>query len=442
MNTLKHIRVLRLALGLALMANAFGCASYSSRTELALEGFRRGDLELAASDYQDESLTGSAFLSGAEAGTVLFADGRFDEALSSFEEAEAAVKDIEDRALVSASDLGEGLASWALNDTAQAYEGEGFERVYLHVFLGLCYLAAGQLEDVFVEVRRANELLETEEELYGKDYGAGGLGHFLSAVAYEVRGDFDEAFIDYRRMAEKKVGLEIAGPALVRLAKRLKRDDVLADLTARFGDITPPPADAASIVIIAGVGLGPYKEERSIAIETFDGLLKVAAPVFERRGQPVGNLRLVVDDGVGSIRTAVVEEVHRVAEENLDDRIFKIATKSVARTVAKRELTKKLEEDHGLLGRIAGDLFSAATERADLRFWQTLPDTWQAARLFVAPGQHGLVLEAGPAGSVDFGRFELKPGETMFILARTVDYQLYAHAIGGNPLPSLQGVTP
>jgi len=442
LNTIKNTTLPRLALGLALVANALGCASYSSRTENALEGFRRGDIELAAEDYADEDVTGSEFLSGAEAGTVLFAAGRFDEARRAFEGAEARVKELEDRALVSVSDLSESLSSWALNDTTMAYEGEGFERVYLHVFLGLCYLTEGKLEDVLVEVRRANDLLETEEELYDSDYAAGGLGHFLSAVTYETMGEPDEALIDYRRMVEKGAGIELAGPAMVRLAKQMHREDVLDDLTARFGDIEVPPADAASIVVIAGVGLGPYKEERGISVETFDGLLQVAAPVFERRGQPVGNLRLVLDGGAGSIRTATVEEVHKVAEQNLDDRVFKIAAKSIARTVAKRELTKKLEDDHGILGRLAGDIFTFASERADLRFWQTLPDSWQAARLFVAPGEHGLTLEAGPAGSIDLGSYHLAPGETMFILARTVDYQLYAHAIGGDPLTETTGVTP
>ena len=353
-----------------------------------------------------------------------------------------AVEDIESRALVSASDLGESLSSWVLNDTTMAYEGEGFERVYLHVFLGMCYIAEGKLEDVLVEVRRANELLEAEEDLYDSHYAAGGMGHFLSAITYEMLGKPDDAFIDYQRMVAKGSGTQLAGPALVRIAKRRHRSDVLADLVQRFGDIEPPPVDAASIVVLAGVGLGPYKEERGISIETLDGLLQVAAPVFERRGQPVGNIKLELDGGAGSIITTVVEAVYDVARKNLDDRVFKIAAKSIARTVAKRELTKKLEDDHGILGRIAGDVFSAVTERADLRFWQTLPDTWQAARLFVAPGEHGLTLHAGPAGSLDLGRYHLEPGETMFVLVRTVDNQLYAHAIGGAPVTDSQGVTP
>lgn len=424
---------------LALALCAASCASYASRTEEALASFRAGDFPSAAAEYGDEDVTRSEFLSGAEAGTALFTAGDWLAARTAFERAERASAEIEERALVSASDLGEGLSSWVLNDSAQAYMGEGFERVYLHVYLGLTYLAEGQLEDVLVEVRRANRLLEVEEELYDREYAAGGLGHLLSALTYELMGRPDDAFIDYMRMAEKGVGLEIAGPALVRLAKRTGRDDFLPDLVARYGDAQPPPADAASIVVLAGVGLGPTKEEHGITVPTTGGVLQVAVPHFLRRGQPVGNLRLAVFDGgaeSGAVRTATVEEVHDVAKENLDDRILKIAAKSVARTVAKRELTQQLGEDHGVAGWLAGDLFNILTERADLRFWQTLPDSWQAARLFVAPGQHTLQLEAGPAGTASLGSFRLQPGETMFVLARTIDQRLFVHTLGGDPVPA------
>ena len=430
MRTFDYIQRAAALLALSL---ALGCSSYASRTEEALASFRSGDFAGAAEEYADEDVTDSTFLSGVEAGTAWFTAGDWLASRAAFERAERESYDIEGRALVSANDLGEGLSSWVLNDTASAYMGEGFERVYLHAFLGLCYLAEGKLEDVLVEVRRSNRLLEVEEELYDHKYQAGGLGHFLSAITYELMGRPDDAFIDYMRMADKGVGLDLAGPALVRLAKTYNRDDFLPDLTKRFGDITPPPAQAASIVVIAGVGLGPQKEERSIGVETVDGLLKVAVPHFVRRGQPVGNLRLVLGDG--SVRTATLEEVADIAKENLDDRVVKIALKSIARTVAKRELTKQLQDDVGILGRIAGDVFSFVSERADLRFWQTLPDSWQAARLFVEPGSHGLRLEAGPAGSAELGKFQLEPGETMFVIARTIDTRLYVHTLGGTPVP-------
>jgi hypothetical protein len=430
-------RLARLA-GLGILGLA-SCASYVEETEEALNDFRRGDTDGAVAAFEDA--VDSDFLAGVEAGTALLAAGRWSEARAKFEHAQRAVDDIEQRALVSVTDMGESLGTWFWNDTLNTYVGEGFERVYLHMSLAMTYLAQGQLQDVLVEARLSNRLLETEEQLYDKEYAAGGLGHFVSAMTYELMGEYDEAYIDYNRMAEKGVGLEVAGPALVRLSRRLNRPEALEKWEARFGASQSPPSDAASIVVIAGVGLAPYKEERGIAIETWDGLLKVAAPTLKRRGQSVGNLRLVLSDGGQGLRTAVVENVHSVAEENLSDRILLVTAKSVARTFAKRELTKKLQDDHGILGRLLGDVFSAATERADLRFWQTLPDTYQAARMFVGAGEHSIELQAGPAGTAHLGRFELQPGETLVILARTVDNLLFANVIGGTPVVDAPAAT-
>ena len=430
MNTSLLIRTPK-ALGALCLGLLASCATYTERTEDALAAFRQGDVDGAVAEYRE--VCESPFLEGCESGTVLLAAGRWQEARAAFEQAHAAVADLEGRALVSVSDLGSTLSSWVLNDTSLPYQGEGFERVYLHAMLALTYLAEGKLSDVYVEARLSNRLLETEEELYEREYEAGGLGHFLSAVTYELLGEPDEAYIDYHRMVEKGVGTQLAGPALVRLSRAMAREDALDQWIARFGDVASPPPGSASVVVIAGVGLAPYKVEQGLSVMTPDGLLSVVAPELQRRGQPVGSPRIVAD-GVAGLRLAVLEEVADVAEENLDDRLAKIAAKSIARSVGKRELTEQLEQDHGIAGRIAGDLFSAVTERADLRFWQTLPDTWQAGRLFLEPGVHDLALEAGAAGTAQLGSFELQPGETMFVLARTVDHQLFAHAIGGSPV--------
>src|SRR5262249_43320598 len=144
-----------------------------------------GHFEKASADYSGVS---SAFLAGAEAGTVDLTAGDWDGALVHFGKAADAVHDIEGRALAGPERLGEGLASWALNDTALAYQGEGFERVYVHCGLALAYLAKGKLDDVYVEARLSNQLLESEEKLYNTKYEAGGWGHLISAVTYELIG--------------------------------------------------------------------------------------------------------------------------------------------------------------------------------------------------------------------------------------------------------------
>ena len=422
------------AAALVLAATVVGCASYPERTAGALRAFQSGQFEEAMLSFGDPETTGSEFLSGAEAGTAALAAGDWEQARLHFDRAAAASADIEGRALLGPDALAEGLGSWVLNDTTRAYQGEGFERVFVHSGLALAYLAQGDLEAVYVEGRRANQLLEAEEKLYEKEYRAGGLGHFLSGLSYELLGELDQAYIDYKRMEEKGVGTDLAGRALVRLATELNRDDELPTWIDRYGLDPGRAPGAANIVLVAGVGMGPYKIGSQLPIPTPDGLITISGASYAQRPQPVSALVLRAEEEDLAVQSVVVEDVAYVAAENLQDRIAWSTVKSVARGLLKRELTKSLEREMGAGGQILGDLFSLITERPDLRAWQTLPAAWHAARLFVAPGAHTLSLEAIGGGQVPLGTYQLEPGETMIVLVRTLGARLYPHVIGGQPL--------
>lgn len=405
------------------------CASYPQRTAKALGAFQGGHFEEALDAYGKADL--SPFLAGAEAGTVALTAGDWERALGHFEVAVEAVRALDERGVAGPESLGEALASWAINDQARAYEGEGFERVYLHCAMAQVYLARGKLDDVYVEARLANQLLETEEKLYETRYEAGGWGHLISAVTYELLGERDQAYIDYQRMVEKGVGTSLAGRALVRLAKEMGREEELERLTAEYGPDLERPAGAASVVVLAGIGMAPYKVEAILPVPTPDGLFQMAVPGYAERLQPVSALRLAESASGQAVRTDLIESVSKVARENLEDRLLWVAAKSVARGLLKRELTKKLEQEYDAAGRVAGDLFAFLTERADLRSWLTLPDSYQACRMFVPPGRHGLTLEAVGGETLNLGTYDLEPGETMIIFARTLGTRLFAHTIGG-----------
>jgi len=421
---------------LGALAVGGGCATYPSRTAEALADFQRGHLESSQERFEDDEVVSSAFLSGAESGTVAMARGDWEGAVQRLQEAAEAAKDVEERALIDAEGTVEFLLSWGLNDTAKAYLGEGFERVYVHAQLAMAYLALGRLDSVFVETRRADRLLVSEERLYEKEYRAGGIGHFVSAVLYEILGEPDQAYVDYARMADKGVGTALAGRALVRIATQLGRKDDLPDLVERHGPDEERPAGAASVVVIAGVGLAPFKDDARLWIPTGDGVVPIAVPRYEERQQPITGLRLVELESGQAVQADVVEDVRSVLTENLEDRLAWATAKSAARGFLKRELTQYLSDEMGSGGAFVGNLFAIATERADLRSWQTLPDTWQGARLFVAPGVHSFDLEPIGAGSgVPLGTFELEPGETLLILARSVGTSVYAYPIGGRAVP-------
>ncbi len=439
-------KVLAVALGLLLLGS---CRSYSDRTARALGEFESGRFEAAREQFADPKVTDSRFLAGAEAGMSALAAGDWDRAQSHFDAAAAAVARHEERAILGAEAVGEELTTLLINEGLAAYPGEGYERAQLRASLALTYLARGNLDGVYVETRRANKLVEGDEKLYEKKYAAGGFAHFMSAVSYELQRRFDEAYIDYARMAEKGVGVELAGKALVRIAKRLRYDDAIEGLIAAHGDAVAPPQDAAQVVVIAGVGLGPYKEEQTVSLPAPGGLVQFSVPVFIRRPQAINALTLIVDDGA-PLATIVIENVAAVAKENLSDRMAWLALRSALRAGIKYGLTavgSEMARDKnnaaaGLAVLAAGAIFTAATERADTRSWLTVPDTWQAARLFVAPGEHEIALGDTGGGLVRLGRVRLAPGETVFVLARTLRNAVYAHLIGGERLDTSASTAP
>jgi uncharacterized protein len=421
-----------------LVGGLVSCVSYNERTAHALQDFRTGDFPGAIAEFSQSDVTGSEFLSGAEAGTVALTAGDWSGAVEHLTRAADASRDIEDTALLDPGAVGEELVSWVVNETFSSYYGEGYERACLHACLGLAYLGQGSVEDLLVEVRRANKLLKAEESLYDTDYQAGGLAHFLSAVGYELLGEPDNAYIDYRALEAKGLGGALVSKSLLRIANMLHRDEDLKEWRRRWGEPDAYPEGACPIVLIGGIGLGPHKEELRLEVPTGDGLLVWAVPKFTHEVQTVTGLRLHA--GGLSIDSVVVEDVGSVAEQNLSDRIAFLAAKSAVRSVLKMELTKSLTEKHGDLGWLAGNLFALATERADLRAWSTLPNQWHAARAFVAPGEVEITLDAQGGEHLSLGRYHLEPGETVFVLARTVGPFLYAHVIGGELLLDPSGL--
>ena len=87
-------------------------------------------------------------------------------------------------------------------------------------------------------------------------------------------------------------------------------------------------------------------------------------------------------------------------------------------------------------------MLTIATERADLRCWSTLPDTWQVAITHAAPGVHPLALSVPGGLTADLGTIRLDPGETVFVLARTLGNDLHARRVGGLEVPSAAETVP
>jgi hypothetical protein len=78
-------------------------------------------------------------------------------------------------------------------------------------------------------------------------------------------------------------------------------------------------------------------------------------------------------------------------------------------------------EGAGLLAAVIGGAATIATEQADLRCWQTLPDRILFGRVLMPPGKHSISVQSltgqnGVVSTKDFGQVEVPPGKFRFIL--------------------------
>ena len=101
-----------------------------------------------------------------------------------------------------------------------------------------------------------------------------------------------------------------------------------------------------------------------------------------------------------------MENVAAVAEHTLNARMPAITARTLARAVAKVHLQNTVTKPSGkdndamvrLIGGVAMQIASIATERADTRSWLTLPSNIQLARLPLSPGHYSVKIELLAAG--------------------------------------------
>lgn len=329
------------------------------------------------------------------------------------------------------------------------------------------------------------DLASGGERVYRDDAFA----RYLSAMLFEAEGDLERAFVDYKKAltAYQDYAIEygVAVPvALVRHARaaasRLGAYAVrdLAPFLKGLGEPLSPAArgaagDAAAaageIVVLHYNGLSPIKrEERFVlpvpsAMRLTDshrgrwhaheeaelerafsvlsdlrgvGGIPLAFPRFVRRPYTIERMRPKLAAEGAFMPAELVEDIGAIAIEDLQDRIQRVRAKAVARSVMKWAIQRSLEAhfedrrgDEGAFLRtvmhVGGNWARAASERADVRVWSTLPDTIWMSVLEVPAGEHAVELDFLDHRGEIAHQKQLPPvkvaaGERVFVTVRTV----------------------
>ncbi len=372
------------------------------------------------------------------------------------------------------------------SDTALPYEGDPYEQVLINVLKALNYAVLGQWQDALVEARRIDHRLNVlsdrtrEKNAYRDD----GFARYLSGILYESTGDVNNAFIAYRKAYETFESTSswshTAIPSqlrvdLLRAAEALHFTQELAEYQGLFPDTRWETSSAlqqlAQVVVISYNGRAPHKEDQfldlpisldalqlvllnrglsqsthysnRVADSVLYGLsghvVRVAVPrlVSQKTQMPIDTVSFIPDHGTRvTVNTELAHNVTALAEKALSERMAGITVKALARAATKfalaEETTRGAQQAAGkdagpwvglLVGVVAKGL-AVASEEADKRSWQTLPDEIHFARVWVPAGRYQV--QSQPAGSYDPLRPEtmrtlsLRPGETTVLIQRVM----------------------
>lgn len=363
----------------------------------------------------------------------------------------------------------ENVTAAISNDNSLRYDIELYEQSLLHSYQALNYLAQNNLSGALVEVRRAN--LVQEQALadnvnsihqYQKkmmDQGVSidnlniqfptmnnAIGNikngfqnaftfYLSGLLYEIAGQKNDAYIDYKKALEIYPDNSYVQQDVWRLANTLKMSDDIALLNSNLAQTITENKNIkkqaqGQVMFIVENGIVASKQEIAVnlPIYTRQGNMRfysVALPSYQNYLTEYSPLSLNFQGQ--HYKSEEIVRIQSLAAKQLKDKLPEIITRQIVRLLAKEELRQQLARNNGELGSIFASIYNMATEKADTRSWSTLPDSIHVLRLTMPIGEQQLMLKIN--GQNQQVKVSVKPNKVTLVKLTAIGaynhYQTY-----------------
>ncbi|MGE0712016.1 MAG: COG3014 family protein [Planctomycetota bacterium] len=472
-----------LALGLLVLLQA-GCTvfgDYNEATREAREAFVRGDFATAEVCYREGlDATNDALLYHLEAGLSAHVGRHYPQSFQLFDQAYKQVVAYQDRALVEATDLAQKVGTILVNDKALPYTGELFEQVMLQAYQAKNVFLQGKRAGVITEALRCNDIVDKGRRIYEAELRAteaeqqkrgtkgvdvaGVEAKMREAYAYEglilnepedvydlkyVRyltaflrdavadrqADYNSALIDMKFVADRFGEVGWVRRDLERLTALSGAPGDAKQMREKWG-LSELPADAGSVALFFEAGMAPKKHELKVIFPTFSGAAAFAFPIYVPVPNPVHGAILEV--GSQRAETLALTNLEQVAFRYHQDRlplliarqIIRIAVKVATQEGGRAVIANNANGLAALAFTVSASVWNVVSEQADLRCWRTLPQTLQATRLYLPPGDYParlVLLGKGGAqlGAQDLGTVRIAAGKHRMIDARALGRRAY-----------------
>lgn len=381
----------------------------------------------------DDKINGAdKLLYAQEAGRVAQIGGDFSASKGYYDKAIDAYQAFDEQATLSISDTGAKASSLLINDNVIPYRGPGFERIMLHQYQALNYLFSGDSEAALVEVRRSNQLQSSEQARYQKsmqgvqsmangtiDAEINKLGqaagsttssflnaysYYTTGLLYELLGEANDAFIDYRKAAQITPNNPYLQQDLVRLAKQLSMPQA-DDFVRRWGDANPASAGQGQVVLLVERDFVPEKQSFTVPFSIHGNWQTASLATYYPDRSPVRPAQI---NGLGRRLTAApLANIDALAITALKEALPAALFRQAARIYAKSEMARRVRSDSKKANNqfdaaaLAIQIFNVVTEQPDRRSWLTLPKQAQIARDYVDAGRYAIQLDQGQAQTID-----------------------------------------
>ncbi len=313
--------------------------------------------------------------------------------------------------------ISEEVGTLLTSDNVRGYKGEDFEKVLINVYLAMSYAAMGMTEDAQVEARKINLLLYRMINEGKRNYQESPFARYLSALMWESSRQVNDAYIDYKKTAELDSNFPDIGRDLISGAMKLGFRDEQQEWREKYPQAQPRilKSKEGEVIVFFEKGMGPVKIPR-------DGQ-DSSLPKFRSRWFEEGGARLRVDGSqIADAHTAL--DIDALSTKYLEDRIGRMTAAKLGGLATKAAIAYGVgklskDQDLGVLAFIA----LAASDKADLRSWKSLPATLEMARMIVPAGNHQVELEVlghggSPIRTVSFGNIEVGAGKKVFLMGR------------------------
>src|SRR5450830_264858 len=452
-----------------------GCAAMKSHDELAgqMQAAQKAGGVAAALKTLDASATSddqkAAMLYNMERGELLRLDRKYDDSTKAFLLADLKVKEWEEAAKTNPERLLSTLGAATISERLKVYEGQDYEKVWLTTRLALNRVAAGDMDNARVDIKRthereaviaefrAKETVAAEEAAKTKGVGAVGkeingypvetlndpevlalkngyqnaLSHYLAGFLYEVMNEPGMAAPGYRKAIELKPETSVL-------------EEGLRGLDARTSFTHKRRQRMTDVLFLVEAGNAPARKPKAFTIPVPTGggvrTVSISYPIIQPSTDPL--LSKLSASGQ-EFKLEKVVDVNVMARRALKDEMPGMVFRGITRAIAKGVMQDQLQKNAGLFGAIVGAVASAVTEQADDRLWRMLPGRVYVARGYLPEGGHKVQINGS-----DFNINVKVGGQYAIVPLRLYDKQVLAGDVGnfgslaGQPVVAMADTKP